>query len=124
MEEEAKNLIQQADAALRIASEERMRPEEDVVAYSICHNSRISIRMYLASYLLKHGVTADASLSLDELLTSCAAINPDFSKIDVSEVECRGAKAERGNEYCLAVGAVTNCFEAATEVRKLIQSIA
>ncbi|MEO8500172.1 MAG: hypothetical protein ABI565_04600 [Vicinamibacteria bacterium] len=123
MKEETKNMIQEADAALHIASVERMRPEEDVVAYSICHNSRLSIRMYLASYLLKHGVTADANPSITELLTRCAAINPDFSKVDVSEIECRGAKAQESNEYCLAVGQVSNCFEAANEVRRLIYSI-
>ena len=121
MEQKATNLIQEADAALRVASQERMRPEEDVVAYSVCHNSRQSIKMYLASYLLKHGVKADAGSSIDELLTRCAAINPDFSKVDVSEVQCRGAQADK-NEYCLAVRQVTNCFEAASEVSRLIHS--
>jgi len=122
MEEKATNLIQEADAALRVASEERMRPEEDVVAYSVCHNSRQSIRMYLASYLLKHGVSADPSASIADLLARCAAINPDFAKVDVAEVQCRGAQADK-NDYCLAVRQVTNCFEAASEVSKLIHSI-
>ena len=49
-------------------------------------------------------------------------VNPDFSKVDISEIECRGGKGDR-NEYCLAVAQVTNCFEAASEVKKLIHSI-
>ena len=122
MEKKPTNLIQEADAALQIASQERMRPEEDVVAYSVCHNSRLSIRLYLAAYLQKHGVEAEAGWSITELLKRCAAVNPDFSKVDVSEIECRGDKAGR-NEYCLAVAQVTNCFQAAGEVKKLIHSL-
>lgn len=122
MEQKATNLIQEADAALQIASQERMKPEEDVVAYSVCHNSRLSIRLYLAAYLRKHGVEAEAGWSINELLKRCVAVNPDFSKVDVSEIECRGGKGDR-NEYCLAVAQVTNCFEAAGEVRKLIRSL-
>jgi hypothetical protein len=122
MEKKPTNLIQEADAALQIASQERMKPEEDVVAYSVCHNSRLSIRLYLAAYLQKHGVEADAAWSINDLLKRCAEVNPDFSKVDVSEIECRGGKGNL-SEYCLAVAQVTNCFESANEVRKLIHSI-
>lgn len=124
MEEKVKSMLQEADATLRRASEERMKPEEDVVAYSICHNSRSSIRMYLASYLLKHGKEGNPNLSINELLKQCAEINPEFTQVDISEIECRGSAKEENNEYCLAVGKVTNCFEAANEVRKLIEGIA
>ena len=122
MEKKPTNLIQEADAALQIASQERMKPEEDVVAYSVCHNSRLSIRLYLIAYLEKHGVAAEAGWSINELLQRCAAVNPDFSKVDVSEIECRGGKGDR-SEYCLAVAQVTNCFEAASEVKKLVHSL-
>ena len=122
MEHKPTNLIQEADAALQIASQERMRPEEDVVAFSVCHNSRLSIRLYLAAYLQKHGVDAPTGWSISDLLEKCAAVNPDFAKVDVSEIECRGGKGDR-SEYCLAVAQVTNCFEAASEVKKLIHSI-
>lgn len=122
MEKKPTNLIQEADAALQIASQERLKPEEDVVAYSVCHNSRLSMRLYLAAYLQKHGVEAGADWSINDLLKGCAAVNPDFSKVDVSEIECRGGKGDR-SEYCLAVAQVTNCFEAASEVKKLIHSI-
>lgn len=121
MENKLPDLIQEADAALQVASQERMRPEEDVVAYSVCHNSRQSMRLYLAGYLQKNGVAAAPDWSLNELLQRCAEIHPDFAKVDVSEVECRAGKGQR-NEYCLAVAQVANCFEAASEVRKLVHS--
>lgn len=121
MEKKPTDLIQEADAALQAASRERMKPEEDVVAYSVCHNSRLSIRLYLASYLQKHGVDVQAGWSINELLKRCAAVDPDFSKVDVSEIECRGSRGDR-DEYCLAVAQVTNCFEAANEVKKLVHS--
>ena len=122
MEKKPTNLIQEADAMLQVASQERMRPAEDVVAYSVCHNSRLSIRLYLAAYLQKHGVAAEANWSINDLLKRCTAVNPDFAKVDVSEIECRGGKGAL-NEYCLAVAQVTNCFEAASEVKKLIHSL-
>ncbi len=122
MEKKPTDLIQEGDAALQVAAQERMRPQEDVVAYSVCHNSRLSIRLYLAGYLEKHGVVPEPGWSLNDLLKRCTAVNPDFSKVDISEIECRGGKGDR-NEYCLAVAQVTNCFEAASEVKKLIHSI-
>jgi len=122
MENKPTNLIQEADAMLQAASQERMRPAEDVVAYSVCHNSRQSIRLYLAAYLQKHGVVAEADWSINDLLARCRAVNPDFAKVDVSEIECRGGKGML-NEYCLAVAQVTNCYDSANEVRKLIHSI-
>lgn len=122
MENKPTNLIQEADAALQIASQERLRPEEDVVAFSVCHNSRLSLRFYLAGYLQKHGVEARADWSINDLLEKCAAINPEFAKVDVSEVQCRSGQGDR-KEYCLAVAQVANCFEAASAVRTLVTSI-
>ena len=121
MEKKPTTLIEEADAMLHVASQERMRPAEDVVAYSVCHNSRQSTRLYLAAYLQKHGVAADADWSINDLLKRCALVNPDFARVDVSEIECRAGKGAL-NEYCLAVAQVTNCFESANEVRKLIHS--
>lgn len=122
MEKKPTDLIQEAERALQVASRETMRPQEDVVAYSVCHNSRLSIRLYLAGYLQKHGVAAEAEWTIKDLLQRCAAVNPDFGRVDVSEVACREGREDR-NEYCLAVAQVTNCLGAANEVRKLIQSI-
>jgi hypothetical protein len=120
--ERVKQLMTQADAALEMASEERMRPEEDVVPFSICHNSRVSIRMYLMSYLLKHGVQPNTDESTKDLLTKCSAFDKRFAHLDISEVECGGSRPHN-DDYCLSVNKVTNCFEAANQVRKLIHDI-
>ena len=113
----------QADATLGLASEERMKPEEDVVHYSICHNSRLSIRMYLISYLLKHQVQPDNNASIMELLDQCGNIDYRFKDVDISEIECRGSKADKNDEYCLSLSKVGSCFDAANEVRKLIYDL-
>jgi len=121
--EKVKQLLTQGDTALDLALEEQMRPEEDIVPFSICHNSRISIRMFLLSYLIKHGIDADSNVSLKDLLMQCEEINPRFSTLDISDIECRGSRVKDNDEYCLTVNAVTNCFDAANEVKKLIKDL-
>ena len=113
----------QADTALDLALEEQMRPEEDIVPFSICHNSRISIRMYLLSYLIKHGIQPESDESMKVLLLRCEEINAGFAALDISEIECRGSRANNNDEYCLSVDDVTNCFDAANEVKKLIANL-
>jgi len=115
-----RQLLTQADAALNLASEEQMRPVEDVVPFSICHNSRVSIRIYLMTFLIKKGIQPDSNESMKELLTRCAKIDKRFAVLDISEVECRSSKADQTDQYCLSVDKVTNCFQAANEVKKLI----
>jgi hypothetical protein len=118
-----RQLLTQADAAFDLASEEQMRPVEDVVPFSICHNSRVSIRIYLMTFLIKNGVQPDSNESMKELLARCSKIDKKFSKLDISDMECRSSKADKNDEYCLSVAKVTNCFEAANEVKKLVNNL-
>jgi hypothetical protein len=113
-------LMTQADAALDLASEEQMRPAEDVVPFSICHNSRVSIRIYLMTFLIKKGIQPDSNESMKELLARCSKVDKRFASLDISEMDCRSSKADHTDEYCLSVDKVANCFHAANEVRKLI----
>jgi hypothetical protein len=121
--EKIDQMISLADDALHMASEEQMKPEEDVVSYSICHNSRASIRMYLTSYLMKHGVDPDPNDSVEELIVQCSKIDDRFSSLNISEVECGANKADHDYEYCLRINSVVGCFGAASEVQKLIKEI-
>ena len=115
-----RQLMTQANAAFNLASEEQMRPEEDVVPFSICHNSRVSIRIYLMSFLIKQGVQPNSNESMKDLLSRCSKIDKRFSSLDISDMECRGNRADQTDEYCLSVDKVTNCFQAANQVKKLI----
>jgi len=117
-----KQLLTQADGALNLASEEQMRPAEDVVPFSICHNSRVSIRIYLMSFLIKNGIQPDSNESMKDLLSQCTKIDQRFAKLDISDMECRGNRADQSDEYCLSVDKVTNCFEAANKVKDLINA--
>jgi HEPN domain-containing protein len=113
-------LLHEAESALEQASEEQMRPAEDIVPISICHHSRSSIRMYLMSYLLKKGIKPDGNSSIKDLLVQCAALDKRFANLDVSEIECRTSKASVNDEYCLSLDKVTSCFEVANHVKKLV----
>jgi len=116
-------LLTQADSALELAAEEQMRPEEDIVTFSICHNSRISIRMYLLSFLIKNSIEPDANDSMTNLLKLCSEVDESFKNLNVTEFECAGSKANHNHEYCLSVNQVNGCFDAAKEIKKLVHSI-
>ncbi|MEQ8324331.1 MAG: hypothetical protein RIE58_09960 [Vicingaceae bacterium] len=124
MEKESlEQLLHQAEAAFEQASEEQMRPAEDVVPVSICHHSRNSMRMYLMSFLIKKGIKPDQNASIKELLIKCAEQDKRFANLDVSEIECRTSKLAVNDEYCLSIDKVTNCFEAASVVKKLVYDL-
>ena len=114
------DLLHDAESALSQASEEQNRPAEDIVPLSICHHSRTSIRMYLMSYLLKMGQKPDGNASIKELLIQCAGLDKRFANLDVSEIECRATKTNANDEYCLSLDKVTNCYEVANHVKKLV----
>lgn len=119
-EKNLQQLLKEAESALDQASEEQLRPAEDIVPISICHHSRTSIRMYLLSYLMKKGVKPDGNASIKELLVKCAELDKRFANLDVSEIECRTSKASVNDEYCLSLDKVTNCYEVANHLKKLV----
>ncbi len=123
MKEEIVNLYNQAEIKLHFAAEEQMKPEEDLVHYSVCHNSRTSIRLYLTSYLLNHDKQVEANSSIMDLIKQCAEIDSRFADINLSEIECRDTKASKNYEYCLSTNKVGGCFAAAKEVRDLVKEV-
>jgi len=78
-----KTTIKQADQHLFDAEEELCRPEEDVVPYMACRGAYKAVNHYLVGYLLKHGMEINASMSLDFLLDTCRAIEPQFAELNL-----------------------------------------
>ena len=113
-------LIKEADQLLNTAAEELQRSEEDVTAYMVCHNSRQSIKNYLASYLIKNGIEPKQPVTMASLMDQCRALDKQFESIDISQIFCR--HDEDDEEYCLNVEKVTECLEIAKQTRNLTLS--
>ena len=111
MKIKAKQLFDEAIERLNEANEELFRPKEDIVSYSICKNAQYAIENYLKGFLLQQGVDASEYLTIDTLFEQCKKINPNFEKVDLSDLECKSHKLD--SRYCNEVSKVSNCFDVA-----------
>ena len=113
-------LISEADQLLNRATEELQRSEEDVAAYLVCHNSRQSIKNYLASYLLKNNIEIIQPATMASLMAQCSGLDARFELIDISQIFCRHEVEDE--EYCLNVQKVNECLQVANQTRGVVLS--
>ncbi len=66
------------------AQEESYKPEEDVVAYSVCKNAYYSVKNYLTAYLDSKDVSSNEKDSVKDLLEKCRATNEKFNDLHLS----------------------------------------
>ena len=71
------------------ANDEFFRPEEDLVAYSVCKNAQFSIENFLKGYLMQHKIDVVGDETLDLLYEKCLNNNKNFSQLDLSALQCR-----------------------------------
>lgn len=108
-------LISEANQLLDSAEAELLRSQEDVITHMICHNSKQSIKNYLASFLIKNSVKLQQPVSMASLMDQCRSIDGRFDLIDISQIDCNH---EEGDEaYCLNVEKVTECLEIARQTK-------
>ena len=114
MQTKANELFETAQEKLNEAKEELFRPKEDIVSYLVCKNSQVAIENYLKGYLLKNGVDIDDCDTIDSLFKQCVAVNSNFKKVDLSDLECKGH--DLNSRYCNEVFKVSKCFDAADDL--------
>ncbi|TFV95664.1 hypothetical protein E4S40_05435 [Algoriphagus kandeliae] len=77
-------ILDKADNFFYAAKDELCRPEEDVVAYSVCRNAYYAVVNYLGSFLGEHGVEFQEKDQVDDLLKQCRAIDGKFNTLNLS----------------------------------------
>jgi hypothetical protein len=112
-------LLEEADKMLQSAEEEMMRAEEDVIAHSVCFNSRQAILNYLTFFLFSRGVRPETPITMAGLMEQCRAIDPRFENLSLANIQCRHDKDEK--EYCLSTAQVGQCFKVAGQARSFIK---
>jgi len=117
--------LKEADKHLQLAEQELNRPHEDVMTLSACQSVRTSLRVLMQQYLLVREVHCPDHVSLQDLLNLCTAHNPEFQKVDLRDIGCKGSEVGHENcdgRYCLSTESVGNCLKAARELKKTIWS--
>ncbi len=107
----ASELFNDAVEKLNEASEELFRPEEDVVAFTVCKNAQFAIENYLKGFLLQNEIDPSNYKTIDSLNQKCKMINKNFEKVDLSSFECKSHRLD--SRYCSEVSKVSNCFDIA-----------
>ncbi|WP_372916631.1 hypothetical protein [Salegentibacter sp.] len=119
MKANANKFFDEALLKLGQANDEFYRPEEDLVAYSICRNAQFSIENFLKGYLLKHDVDSGDCNSLDCLYEKCLDINKNFSQLDLNALQCKSHTMNTRD--CSDVPKVSNCLAAANKLEALLK---
>ncbi len=84
MNEIVKTTLSQAQFHFENAREESARPEEDVVAYSVCNHSYQAVQHFLTGFLLHHGKNVETTSPLEVLLMECRQLNEQFNELDLT----------------------------------------
>ncbi|RLD30762.1 MAG: hypothetical protein DRI70_00240 [Bacteroidetes bacterium] len=111
MEDTASKLFDDAIEKLNEASEELLKPEEDVVSYLVCKNAQHAIENFLKGFLLQNGIDVNNYKTIDSLYKQCESINKNFKEINLSDFDCKSYNMDSRN--CNEVSKVSNCFEIA-----------
>lgn len=114
--------LQRANSQLENANKELNRPSEDIVAFSVCHQSKEIIADLMRSFLLLHGVNSPASTDLESLRRSCSDIEPKFASLNLNCMSCHPAKTENDKQYCMDIAQVKSCVNIADEVKDLVDA--
>lgn len=114
--------LKQLLADLKIAENELCRPQEHVVAFSVCYTVQQSVHSMMRLFLLSKGINAGSGISMLELFKECCRVDGDFCAVPFGNIFCKDYKLEECNgKFCQSLIKVTDCLEIATQVKSIIQ---
>ena len=119
MDNISKHILAKAIKKIDSANEELMKPQDAIVSYAVCNNSKLAIKLLLESYLIKNNFPIDKNESLALLLERCILIDTKFKLVDLSKIDCR--HNVNNNSYCSGVEKVSACYDTAKEIEQLIK---
>ncbi|TWO33727.1 HEPN domain-containing protein [Seonamhaeicola sediminis] len=111
MDSNADKLFLTAKKKLNEANKELYKPEEDIVAYSVCKNSQYAIDNYLRGFLTKKGIDSSGLETISQLYEACKKTNKNFEKIDLTDFQCIYHTID--SKYCSEYAKVNSCFATA-----------
>ncbi|RED44760.1 HEPN domain-containing protein [Seonamhaeicola aphaedonensis] len=119
MESNADKLFSTAKKKLNEANKELYKPEEDIVAYSVCKNSQYAIDNYLRGFLTKKGIDTTDLETISQLYETCKKMNKNFEKIDLTNFQCIYHIID--SKYCNEYAKVNSCFATADNLDSFLK---
>lgn len=117
----AKVFISQGQRNLNLAKNELLKPQQDVLLYSVCKNAQFSIENYLKGFLINHDVLIEHDMSLEDLLEECITIDSRFERVDLNDITCKSHKID--SRYCTDYETVCKCYDTADNVDTFFRKI-
>ncbi len=117
----AKVFISQGQRNLNLAKNELLKPQQDVLLYSVCKNSQFSIENYLKGFLIDHDAMVEHDMSMEDLLEECKRIDPRFERVDLNDITCKSHKID--SRYCTDYETVCKCYDTADNVDTFFRKI-
>jgi len=119
MKDQARITLNSAVDHLRLANEELLRPEEDVVCFSACKHAQLATLNFLQGYLLQQGFKPSDDMTIQDLYEKCMKINPNFEKVDLEAMACKN-QFTKGND-CNELNKVSRCYDIADGLDTLLR---
>jgi hypothetical protein len=127
------SLLNEANTKLTFAETELLRPDEDTIAFAVCHASKDAIAKLLAGMLAfdySHKTVEGSpdiklnqynQLGINSLMEECIKLDNNFSSIDISQIDCHAlGKHDQQNAYCLSLSKVHDCAVIGRQIEKLV----
>ncbi len=116
MEQMTKTTLEAADELLSRANNELCKPEEDVVHYCVCQNAYDAIVNYLGSFLLENNVEFEKTSTIEDLLSSCRAIDKRFNELTLAPIY----NPTRSQDAWMSIATANSFMAMATNTQKMV----
>ena len=121
MKEVNQELLNNVSGAFEMITNELTKPQEDMVAISVCGATRGAIDNILKLYLGSKGVETKPAMSIDDLVNLCIRQDKSFQRYDFSSLNCRCDPSNNSSmTYCLGEDKVISCYRLLVELRNYI----
>jgi len=112
MKQVDEKLLSHVNGALHIITEELSKPQEDVVAISVCGTTRGAIQDMLKLFLVSNGISVQEAGTIDDLVRMCVKKDDRFLNFDFSVVYCRCESSNKDTiPYCMSDDRVQACYQ-------------
>lgn len=116
----ANELFQKAVSRLEYVNEELNRPEEDVMTFSVCHQTRGIISDFLSAYLVSKGKDIQSVTDIATLGEMSRALDNQFTAINLESMICHPGKLENEETYCMDLARVRTCLTIANSIKGIV----
>lgn len=123
MDTEEKQILERAINELDKLKEEMNRPEEDVVAFSVCNSVRKSISDFLSFYLTINNIDTSGANNLEDMLQLCIGLDDKFMDLDLSEMVCFSDDISISKAHCMELEQLNHSVEAVEKTKDLVHQL-